>query len=670
MDRNTWDRIGVVLLEALQKTRATRLAVSDPLLRVRGSVVDLLAGIPHNRGVHPRPGCNCGDIPDSAPDAGPAVSLTRREAFRHVAGISGTLVLTRAVRARGQNPPKITPALSLFRYGQVRLAPGRLQRQLDGAHQVLLNLDEDDLLRPFRIREGLPAPGRDLGGWYDTYAFAPGATYGQWLSALARYYAVTADKATRAKVQRMVRGFAATVEPAGKFYLENRFPSYIYDKLVCGLIDAHAYAEDEAALAVLAKATDAALPHLPPKATARQETPVLAHEDFTRHCWDESYTLPENLFLAARLSGDDRYLKLGKRFLYDEFFDALAAGENALPGKHAYSHVNALSSAAQAYLTLGDEKYFRAARNGFRMVQEQSYATGGWGPDEHFIVAESGKLGASLESTHSSFETPCGSYAHFKITRYLLRMTKDSRYGDSMERVLYNTVLGARPIRSDGAAFYYSDYNFHGSKFYFTDKWPCCSGTLPQVAADFGISAYLKSERGVYANLYTPSTLTWSEAGARCSLRLTTEYPYNSSIRFDITTTEARVFSVFLRIPEWAAGASVSMGGTGGFRKVQPGTFAEIRREWKSGDDLELSLPRSKRLEPIDAQHPDTVALLCGPLVLMPIGDSRPALTRSKLLSVSQSEAGARLWKTQDRQVSFKSFMDIEEERYSAYSRV
>lgn len=468
----------------------------------------------------------------------------------------------------------------------------------------------------------------------------------------------------------MVRGFAATVEPSGKFYVENRFPSYIYDKLVCGLIDAHTYAHDEAALAVLARATDAALPYLPPKAIARQETPVLAHEDFTRHCWDESYTLPENLFLAARVSGDDRYTKLARRFLYDDFFDALASGENALPGKHAYSHVNALSSAAQAYFTLGDVRYFRAARNGFRMVQEQSYATGGWGPDEHFIVPGSGKLGASLESTHSSFETPCGSYAHFKITRYLLQATRDSRYGDSMERVLYNTVLGARPIRLDGAAFYYSDYNFHGSKFYFTDKWPCCSGTLPQMAADYGISAYFRDERGVYANLYVASTLTWTEAGATCSLRLTTEYPYDSKIRFDVTTTAPRVFSVFLRIPEWASGASVSANGASGFKNVQAGSFAEIRREWKSGDSIELNLPLSKRLESIDAQHPDTVALLCGPLVLMAIGDSPPQLTRSKLLSVSQSGAGAPLWKTGDGQVSFENFMDIRDERYTAYQRI
>ncbi len=483
------------------------------------------------------------------------------------------------------------PAMKLFDYSQVQLGPGPMQRQFEENHQLLFELNEDSLLRPFRIREGLAAPGTDLGGWYDTYAFAPGATFGQWLSALARDYAATGDEATRAKVKRLVRGYAATIDSRGKFYNENRFPSYTYDKLVCGLIDAHSYAHDPEAFATLARATDAALSHLPPKAIPRQETPVLAREDFTRHCWDESYTLPENLFLAFQRSGDARYLDLAKRFLYEDFFDSLAQGENVLPGKHAYSHVNSFSSAAQAYFVLGDKKYLRAAKQGFGMVQEQSFATGGWGPDEHFVAPGGGGLGDSLRRTHSSFETPCGAYAHFKITRYLLQATRDARYGDSMERVLYNTVLGAKRIQADGSAFYYSDYNFQGHKFYHPDKWPCCSGTLPQIAADYRISAYLQDSGGVYVNLYAPSTVTWRSGGAQYTLRQTTEYPYDSEIQLDLTASHSGAFSIFLRIPEWAGGAAVTVSGRRGSEKLTPGTFAEIRREWKSGDRIELRLP-------------------------------------------------------------------------------
>ncbi|MGI8743844.1 MAG: beta-L-arabinofuranosidase domain-containing protein [Bryobacteraceae bacterium] len=232
-------------------------------------------------------------------------------------------------------------ALAQFNYDQVQLAPGPLEQQCRENQQLPFNLSEDSLPRPFRVREGQPAPGEELGGWYSTDAFAPGATYGPWMSALARLYVAAGDPATRAKVDRLVRGYAATIDPAGKFYVENRFPLYTYDKLVCGLI-AHTFAKNPIALATLSRATDAAARHLPQRAVARQETPVLAREDFTPHCWDESYTLPGNLFLAWQRSGDSRYSKLARRLLFDrEFFDPLARGENVLPGKHAYSHVNA-----------------------------------------------------------------------------------------------------------------------------------------------------------------------------------------------------------------------------------------------------------------------------------------------------------------------------------------
>ena len=555
----------------------------------------------------------------------------------------------------------------------VQLAPGPLARQLRENHELLQNLSEDSLLRPFRVREGLPAPGRDLGGWYDTYAFAPGATYGQWLSALARFYAITGDQATRAKVGRMVRGYAATISPTGKFYVENRFPSYIYDKLVLGLVDASALVHDPAAIPALSRATDAAWPHLPPKAMARQETQVQAREDFTRHCWDESYTNPENLFLAHALTGVARYRELAKRFLYDaEFFNPLSRGENVLPGKHAYSHVNALSSAARAYLALAEPKYLQAAKNGFAMVQEQSYATGGWGPDEHFFEPGSGKLGETLTSTHSSFETPCGAYAHFKITRYLLRITKDSRYGDSMERVLYNTVLGATPIQPNGSAFYYADYNFDGHKTVHPDKWPCCSGTLPQVAADYGISSYFEDSRGLYVNLFVPSSVKWTSRTARYELRQTTDYPYASHVRLDVTASSPGTFSLFLRIPEWADGASLAVNGERDSRKATPGTFAEVHREWKTGDRIDLDLPLKSRVEAVDRQHPGIVALFSGPLVLMGLGRLPGRITQASLLRAKRTNGSARVWKADagEGEVSLTSFPEIRDEPYTTYFKV
>src|ERR1700688_646598 len=160
------------------------------------------------------------------------INTTRRQLLQWSV-LSAALPL--AVRAERPGDAGTTP-LAQMNYRQMQLAPGPLQNQAQQNHALLLGMDEDALLRPFRIRAGLAAPGHDMGGWYDTYAFAPGATFGQWMSALSRYYAITGDAPTRAKVRRLVRGYAATIDAGGGFYRKNRFPAYPYDNLVGGFL--------------------------------------------------------------------------------------------------------------------------------------------------------------------------------------------------------------------------------------------------------------------------------------------------------------------------------------------------------------------------------------------------------------------------------------------------
>jgi hypothetical protein len=579
------------------------------------------------------------------------------------------------------NDTAISPALSQFGYGDVELLEGPLRQQFQTNHAFYRALDEDMLLKPFRQRAGLPAPGDDMGGWYDwsndftlrnMHGFCPGHTFGQFLSGLARDYAATGSKPTQEKVQRLVRGYAAAVSP--KFYDGNRFPAYIYDKISIGLLDAHEFAGDANALKALNATVDAVLPHLPPRALSRAEQYALPHTDES-FCWDEPYTLPENLFLAYRRGAGSRYRDLATRFLADDwYFNPLAAGKNVLPGKHAYSHVNALSSAMQAYLVLGSQKHLLAARNGFDFLRAtQSFATGGWGPDEGFRDPASGEIGESLSRTHSSFETPCGSYAHFKITRYLLRVTRDSRYGDSMERVLYNTILGAKPIQKDGHGFYYSDYNNDGSKFYHPNKWTCCTGTFSQITADYGISSYFHDREGIYVNLYVPSRITWTRGGERISLTQQTNYPHQPTAQIAISAEKPGTFPVFLRIPAWAGPkTSIAVNGKRALASPTPGQFARLDRTWKNGDRIEIEFDMPTVLEAVDPQHLDLLATVHGPLALFSVGAIPSKISKQELLAASQVSAGSTDWqaKTAAGALTLRPFASIKDEHYRLYLKV
>jgi len=591
-------------------------------------------------------------------------------------------VPTLAAAASDKSLIAITTPLATFPYADVKLLDGPMKRQFEENHATFLNLDDDRMLKVFRQVAGMPAPGEDMGGWYDLTGFdltrgdftgfIAGHSFGQYVSGLARAFAVTGSDATRAKVNRLVKGYAATLDPKAKFFVDYRLPAYTYDKLSCGLIDAHEFARDPMAMDVHERLTRSVMAYLPEKALSRAEQRSRAHKN-TPYTWDESYTLPENLFLAYQRSGKTLYRDIAKRYLEDDtYFGPLSQGYNVLPFEHAYSHVNAFSSAMQAYITLGSEMHLRAAKNGFNMLETtQSFVTGGWGPNESFGEPGTGQLGDSLSSTHASFETPCGAYGHFKITRYLLRVTKDAHFGDSMERVLYNTILGALPIQADGISFYYADYNNTGKKVYYKDKWPCCSGTFPQLAADYHISTYLRSSDGVYVNLFTPSSVSWTDDGSKYGLTQQTKYPLDNKIQINVAGTSPADYTVYFRIPAWTTSDAVlSVNGSRVSERVQPGTFAAVRRTWKDGDKVELELPMPLRVEQVDANHPQYVALMRGPLVLFAVAESQPGFTKAELLraSLANNATGDSVATSADgKSISMRPYMSIKDESYSTY---
>ena len=372
------------------------------------------------------------------------------------------------------------------------------------------------------------------------------------------------------------------------------------------------------------------------------------------------------------------------------YFDPLARGENVLGGRHAYSYVNALCSAMQAYMVGGSEKHLRAAKNAFDMLASQSFATGGWGPDEMLQTPGSGKVFASLAKSHNSFETPCGAYAHMKLTRYLLRCTRDGRYGDSMERVMYNTVLGAMPLQPDGHAFYYSDYHSRpsadvaedpakssasraqasaGERVYSDHRWPCCSGTLPQVVADYWINGYFREPGALWVNLYVPSVLRWSEGEASIEMEQSGTYPDTPEVHLSMKTSQPTGFSLKLRIPSWADGATVHVNGRSAPLKAVAG-FATIRRKWRTGDVVTLVLPMKPRIEVLDPAHPETAAVMFGPRVLFALATDPVVISKANVLAVQQAGAGEWRMEAKHGSVNLVPFTSVGDRRYLTYIQV
>lgn len=577
-----------------------------------------------------------------------------------------------------------TAPLQEFSYAQVRVHSAVAEAQRSNAIDVLLGLDDDALLRPFRAMAGQPAPGASLGGWYewkpdydphhDDAGLAPGHSLGQWIGAMARLSVQDDQRGPplAAKARRLTAQLQTAVTP--QFFAETRFAAYTLEKFSGGMVDAHRILQDPTAYAVLAALTQAAQPALPPHAVDREVQWAVGKD--SSWLWDESFTLPENYFRAAAdTPGQSIFAQTARNYLDDDtFFAPLARGENRMADRHAYSYVNALNSAMQAYLSTGSDMHLRAAQNGFAMLQQQSFSTGGWGPDELLRKQGYDELIKTLSASHNSFEVPCGSYAHTRLTRSLLRVTRDGRYGDSMERVLLNTTSGILPLQPDGRIFYYADYNWVAQRIYSVHRWPCCSGTFPLVAADYGINTFLRSPGAVWVNLYQPSELRFQENNVSVTLAQDGTYPMDGLVRLRISADRPVDLTLQLRIPDWAVGATLHVNQIA--TPVQPvNGFAALRRTWRTGDLVELTLPMPLRLEALPANggpaHPDVVSLLYGPLVLMAVrqlGESGPlALPRTALLAAERT--GAQEWTVHAGANSrtFVPFQAVGDRLYSAY---
>lgn len=199
------------------------------------------------------------------------------------------------------------------------------------------------------------------------------------------------------------------------------------------------------------------------------------------------------------------------------------------------------------------------------------------------------------------------------------------------------------------------------------EAWPCCSGTFVQLVSDYAISAYQLADDGVWVNLYVPSRLAFDAGGRDIVLEQRTDYPLANHSQLEIAAGAGR-FTLRLRIPGWAGpGTRVLVNGRAVAGPIAAGRFIPLQRDWRQGDRVEIRFDMPLRLEPLDAQHPDLVALMTGPLVLFPLETGDQPTTRADLLSATPH--GPDTWRTAAG-LRLKPFMAIGDEAYRLYSRV
>lgn len=327
-----------------------------------------------------------------------------------------------------------------------------------------------------------------------------------------------------------------------------------------------------------------------------------------------------------RETGEQRYLQAARHFVEARGHGLFGGDYNLQDHEtfvemhditgHAVRAVYLNAGATDIYAETGDETY-KATLDCLwdSMTERRMYVTGGIG--SRYSGEEFGE-DYELPNERAYAET-CAGIGSFMWNWRMLLLTGQARYTDVMETVLYNGILAGGGL--DGDTYFYQNPLADGGK-HRRKKWfgcACCPPNLARQLASLPGYFYSTSPEGIWAHLYASheARLTLPD-GAKVELRQSTQYPHDGRISIEVIGCESdSEWTLFLRVPQWCAGTALTVNDeTVG--RPEAGAYFPLRRVWKNGDMVELTLPMEPRRvssHPYVMENTGRVALGYGPFI-------------------------------------------------------
>ena len=283
---------------------------------------------------------------------------------------------------------------------------------------------------------------------------------------------------------------------------------------------------------------------------------------------------------------------------------------------HAVRQLYLTSGVTDLYLETGEDALLDAMHRLWHdMTARKTHIIGGFGAR---FTGESFGQPYELPSDRCYCET-CAAIAAMMWNWRMLLATGEARYADLLERSLYNGFLSG--VSLDGRRFFYVNplQSRGGVERPGWYSCACCPPNVMRQIAMIGHYAASTSDKGVQLHQYLSGEVqTGSDNGVARSLGIETRYPWEGHVRVTVKETGDGAWTLGLRIPAWADGAWLAVGGERVDTPAEAGSYAAITRAWRAGNVVDLHLPLAPRLtEPnprVDAIR-GSVCIERGPLV-------------------------------------------------------
>lgn len=516
-----------------------------------------------------------------------------------------------------------------FPLGDITLLDGPLKHARDLNVEVLLKYDCDRMLAPYRKEAGLQPRKPSYPNWDGL----DGHVGGHYLSALA-INAATGNEECRKRMEYMISELQLVLDAnnqrpeawchnyiggvpnsakmwtafsKGDFgpYFGTWAPFYNIHKMYAGLRDAWLYCGNEQAKNLFLKFCDWAV----------DITADLNDEQMEQMLGNEHGGMNEVLADAYAITYDAKYLSCARRFSHKQLLVPMEKGKDCLDNMHANTQIPKVIGYQRIAELAHDMQYHNASEYFWEIVTRQrSLALGGNSRREHFPTKE------TCIDYVNDIDGPetCNTYNMLKLTEDLNRVNHQGMYGDFYETAMFNHILSAQHPEHGGYVYFTSARPRHYRNYSAPNKamW-CCVGTGMEDHGKYGQFIWthdkgMKTEDdALYVNLFVASELNWKER--KMVLRQQTAFPYAETSNIEVTKGKG-VFTLKIRKPLWCDNFTVK--GVGFIvDSYEENGFVCIKRKWKKGDQVEISMPMHAYIKPM-INVPQYVAIMYGPILL------------------------------------------------------
>jgi DUF1680 family protein len=531
------------------------------------------------------------------------------------AAAAGLLALLPAAALAQQDPAGLALPDTAVVQDAMRLLPPRAtttggllgDRYEKNALVRLLNVDEAELLEGFRHKPGKQA-------WI-------GEHVGKFLHAASLAYANTGDPRLKEKITRVATELIKTQGPdgyLGTYTPETRFGLYpnadwdvwVHKYDLLGLLTYYQYTGDKNALSACRKVGDLLINTFGPG----KKSIISAGT----HMGMAATSVLEPMVLLYRATADPRYLDFAKYLVaaWDEpngpKIETTLLTEKSVRktanGK-AYEMLSNLNGLCELYRVTGDPQYLKTARIAWDdVVKNRLYITGSGSAGEHWQEEYHLPNGNSANICET-----CVTVTWEQLNLQLLRLTGESKYGDQLERSVFNHLLGAQKPGGDMWCYYTP---LQGTKPY-GNSTNCCLSSGPRGVALLPTFVYGRTADGIAVNLYTPSKTTVDVNGSPVTLEQKTDYPTGDSVSLAVNPApDAKPFALRLRIPAWSPRTRIQINGAPVSIAARPGDFLTLNRAWRPGDRVQLAFDMTPKLVLGDHENAGRATVTVGPIVL------------------------------------------------------